>query len=319
MVKQQVAELLRNSEPCRECRNRGVAERLPYETEGDRLNMSLTDRFGFFDPAQPFSVRYGELPHWEQEGATYFITFRTADSLPRSVAELLMRQRNDWLRRNGIHTEHENWTTKLRLLSHDLQRAYHSEYSTKLEAALDEGHGACVLRNYELARIVADSLLHFDGQHVADSLGDCGDELRSNSATKKPETRYHISDFVVMPNHVHVMVCFLPGVRLLAQCRSWKHFTAVKINSALGTTGEFWQSESFDHLVRDPDHFIRLRQYIAENRGKANLKSGEGIHYQCPNLQFLSSRVAPQLGSETGDESRSDSSTESIPPKDNVT
>jgi putative transposase len=86
-----------------------------------------------------------------------------------------------------------------------------------------------------------------------------------------------------MPNHVHVIVCFLPGVRLLAQSRSWKHFTAVKINSALGTTGEFWQSESFDHLVRDPDHFMRFRKYVAENREKANLKSGEGIYYRCPD------------------------------------
>lgn len=30
--------------------------------------MALADRFGFFDPTQPFTVTYGELPHWEQEG-----------------------------------------------------------------------------------------------------------------------------------------------------------------------------------------------------------------------------------------------------------
>jgi putative transposase len=250
--------------------------------------MSLIDRFGFFDPTQPFSVTYGELPHWEQEGATYFITFRTADSLPVSVVELLTRQRDDWLRRNGINPDSEDWVAALRLLSHDLQRAFHREYATKLEAALDQGHGACVLRDRKLAKIVSDSLLHFDGSHVAEltvaeSLRDSDDELRSNSSTKIPPVRYHISDFVVMPNHVHVIVCFLPGVRLLAQCRSWKHFTAVRINSALGTTGEFWQSESFDHLVRDPDNFMQFRKYVAENREKANLKSDEGIYYRCPD------------------------------------
>ena len=46
--------------------------------------MRLVDKFGFFDPKQPYTVSFGELPHWEQEGATYFITFRTADSLPRN-------------------------------------------------------------------------------------------------------------------------------------------------------------------------------------------------------------------------------------------
>lgn len=119
------------------------------------------------------------------------------------------------------------------------------------------------------------------------SRSQAGDELRSNSSTNDSnnilEVRYHISDFVVMPNHVHDIVCFLPGVRLLAQCRSWKHFTAVKINSALGVNGEFWQPESFDHLIRDCEHFMRFRKYIAENREKANLKSGEGIYYRCPD------------------------------------
>lgn len=71
--------------------------------------MALADRFGFFDPTQPFTVTYGELPHWEHEGATYFITFRLADSLPASVSELSKRQRDDWLRRHGIDPERTDW------------------------------------------------------------------------------------------------------------------------------------------------------------------------------------------------------------------
>ena len=76
---------------------------------------------------------------------------------------------------------------------------------------------------------------------------------------------------------------FLPGVRLLAQCKSCKHFTAVQINREIGASDEFWQSESFDHLVRDADHFERFRKYIAENREKAGLKADEGIDYRCPD------------------------------------
>ena len=32
------------------------------------------------------------LPHWRQEGGTYFVTFRLADSLPASVAEDVLRE-----------------------------------------------------------------------------------------------------------------------------------------------------------------------------------------------------------------------------------
>ena len=197
--------------------------------------MALADRFGFFDPRQPYSVTFGELPHWEQEGATYFITFRTGDSLPQSVSKLLRRQRDDWLLRHGINPARGDWQAALRQQPHQFQRQFHRDYATKLEAALDEGQGDCMLRDPKLAQLVADSLLHFDGEHVAElrSRGRVaprlGAELRSNSATTGssatssdsttiPEVRYHVSDFVVMPNHAHVMVCFLPGIGLLAQC-----------------------------------------------------------------------------------------------------
>ena len=52
-----------------------------------------------------------------------------------------------------------------------------------LETALDKGHGACVLRDQRVAQIVADSLLHFDGHHLAESVRDCAAESRSDSAT----------------------------------------------------------------------------------------------------------------------------------------
>jgi hypothetical protein len=40
------------------------------------------DKLRFFNPYE--DIRYTEnlLPHWQQKGATYFITFRLADSIP---------------------------------------------------------------------------------------------------------------------------------------------------------------------------------------------------------------------------------------------
>lgn len=233
--------------------------------------------FGFFDPTQPYSVTYGELPHWEQEGATYFLTFRTADSLPRSVVELLRRQRDDWLLRHGINPQLPDWQQRLQALPHQAQREFHRTIVTVYEAALDKGLGSCPLRDHKLAKFVADSLLHFDGVAVAEAQRKAEED---GGAIPNREVRCHVSDFVVMPNHVHVMVCLLSGVRLPAQCKSWKHFSAVQINRELKQRGEFWQSESFDHLVRDADHFDRFRKYIAENAAKAGLSPNEVIHYQ---------------------------------------
>jgi type I restriction enzyme R subunit len=99
---------------------------------------------------------------------------------------------------------------------------------------------------------------------------------------------YEMLDFVIMPNHVHVLATFEDELGMLKQCESWKHYTAVQINRALGLTGRFWQQDSFDHLVRHEGQFERLRRYIAENPVKARLGTGEYVYYQ------KSSHLAPR-------------------------
>jgi putative transposase len=80
-----------------------------------------------------------------------------------------------------------------------------------------------------------------------------------------------------MPNHVHLLVCFRQDINLLEQCYSWKHYMARRINAALSRSGRFWQSESFDHLVRDADHFERFRIYIRKNPMKVGLQDEEYV------------------------------------------
>lgn len=43
--------------------------------------------------------------------------------------------------------------------------------------------------------------------------------------------------------------------------------------------GKFWQQEPFDHLVRSPDQYDYLREYIADNPSKAGLRPGD-YHYR---------------------------------------
>jgi type I restriction enzyme R subunit len=88
-----------------------------------------------------------------------------------------------------------------------------------------------------------------------------------------------MTDFVVMPNHVHVLVAFPDITSMLKQCTSWKMYSATQINRRMKRTGRFWQQDSFDHLVRSPEQFDFLRKYIRENPHKARLAANTYRHY----------------------------------------
>jgi len=211
-----------------------------------------------FDPQAGYKVVERRLPHWSQAGTIAFITWRTWDSMPQAVVRAWLAEQDSWRRARGIREGAPDWIERLRRHNPQLARDAQLFVSDRWHVHLDECHGECVLRQIELAGIVAESLLHFDG------------------------SRYDLTDFVVMPNHVHVFAAFPDDDAMLAQCESWKHFTAAKINLALRRTGRFWQQDGFDHLVRSVEQFERQRRYIAENSVLARLRPGEYIHYSKP-------------------------------------
>jgi REP element-mobilizing transposase RayT len=217
--------------------------------------------FELFDPKGDVRITAGNLPHWYQPGVTYFVTFRTEDSLPAAVSDLWHRRRRDWLLRHGIDPKQPSWQRQLQRLPPPERRQYHAEFSEEYLALLDKGYGECVLKEPALAAEVGKSLHHFDGQ------------------------RYHLGDFVVMGNHVHLLVCLLGETDIEEQCYSWKKFTAAAINRRLGRKGRFWQEESFDHLVRSADEFDYIRVYIQENPAKANLGDGQFLYYRRADLR----------------------------------
>jgi type I restriction enzyme R subunit len=184
-----------------------------------------------------------------------FITWRTWDSMPRQVVEAWLAEREAWLVRHGVDPRADDWRLLVNRLPVAERREFHAQLYSRWEESLDECRGACVLRQTELGRVVADSVRHFDND------------------------RYLLSAFVVMPNHVHVLAAFTDAEKMLKQCVSWKHYTAVRINKALGRRGRFWEVDDFDHLVRSPEQFAFLREYIAENPRRARLRPGEYVHY----------------------------------------
>lgn len=81
---------------------------------------------------------------------------------------------------------------------------------------------------------------------------------------------YVLHALVVMPNHVHLLIT--PRVPVPRLMNGLKGVTAREANSILGRKGEhFWQDESFDHWVRTPAEFDRIRVYIECNPVSAGL------------------------------------------------
>ena len=179
------------------------------------------------------------LPHWTQIGATYVVTFRLGDSVPKEVAEAWKRQRQEVTDR----AKRQN-----RELTYQERKELHKLHSARVESCLDAGHGSCCLREPKVAEAIQNSLKHFDGD------------------------RYELLAWAVMPNHVHAVVRPLGTHTLTDILHSWKSFAAKQANSILGHQGQLWQEEYYDHLIRDEEDFNNEVNYVVNNPAKAGLK-----------------------------------------------
>ena len=117
----------------------------------------------------------------------------------------------------------------------------------RIERYLDQGYGACALGNKRVAEMVQESLLHFDGE------------------------RYWLSAWVVMPNHVHLLLTpnlLWPLSRIM---KLFKSYTSHEANRILDRRGQFWMEGYFDRYVRNHEHFTKAIRYIENNPVKAGL------------------------------------------------
>ncbi len=167
----------------------------------------------------------GRLPHWEMDSGIYFVTFRLADSLPEAVLQQMRRR---------LSSKLENEDRKRQL-------------ARAIERYLDEGTGACYLKQTRVAALVAGVIHHEDGR------------------------AYRLMAWVVMPNHVHLVFRLLPGRKLANTLQALKSYTAHEANRLLGRKGGFWQREYFDHLVRNGNELDRAVRYVLANPEKAGL------------------------------------------------
>lgn len=81
--------------------------------------------------------------------------------------------------------------------------------------------------------------------------------------------RYDLHEWVIMPNHVHLLVT--PWCQVSWLLQTLKGRSARDANMLLARSGAFWQGESYDRLVRDAEEFRRIGTYIALNPVRAGL------------------------------------------------
>ena len=183
----------------------------------------------FVDQHQHISITGAKLPHWHQNNKIQFITFRLADSLPQEKLAELTAFKEQWL---AAHPQPWDQKTK---------DEYDYTIRRKIDRWLDQGFGECILQREDIRQIVANTLLLYHGR------------------------RYNLYRFVIMPNHVHLLLSPIGKEVSTRFIGSVKQYTANAINQALGRKGQVWQRNFFDRLVRDGNNFEAYVNYINQN------------------------------------------------------
>ena len=209
---------------------------------------------------KPFYRR--NLPHIQPPGATFFVTFRLAGSLPQAVLSQWQKEKQQYEAEEARLTdEHDRGNH---------ERKWQRRWFRRFEVLLDQGQaGRTWLKDEQIAMLVAESLRYRDNRV------------------------YRLDAYCIMPNHVHVVFAPLPIVGQVGNLRyrqgeqvdnlpdeyyslasilhSLKRYTAQQANRILGRNGAFWEHESYDHCVRDEHEWKRIVAYVLNNPVKAKL------------------------------------------------
>lgn len=117
----------------------------------------------------------------------------------------------------------------------------------RMECYLDQNYGTSWLRRPAIGNMVEEALLKWDGE------------------------RYRLIAWVIMPNHVHLLLSPLEDYSVADIMHSIKSFTSHDANKLLKRTGHFWAKEYYDRYIRDSRHFASTIAYIENNPVKAKL------------------------------------------------
>ncbi|MDJ0364307.1 transposase [Hymenobacter sp. H14-R3] len=184
------------------------------------------------------------LPHVLPPGAVIFFTFRLAGSLPVAMIQQLAESRNIELQKAANEpVEHQ-----LEIIA-KIKKLQFARFDTLLGQA---NYGPTWVSNPGIARLVTEEILAL------------------------AELRVVVLAYCLMPNHVHLVVQ-LPDEADFSASRMMQRLkgrTALAANKLLHCQGQqFWQHESYDHVVRHGKEEERVIAYVLNNPVKAGLVS----------------------------------------------
>ena len=195
------------------------------------------------------------LPHIQPIGATFFVTFRLFDTLPKSYLNKFKEDRN----------------LKIAFLKREKPIGYQNKIANEqkkyfkiYDEALDKMHNNIrFLEHPNIAKETIKQLHKYDGKW------------------------YDLIAYCIMPNHVHFLIDtrlqlekfnfddeviiknYTPLYKIIQRI---KGASARHSNLLLDREGiSFWQRDYFDYFIRNNQEFQRIMAYILENPVKANL------------------------------------------------
>jgi len=199
------------------------------------FNLAPPPNFRGLDPDRPIRRYQRHLPHWRQDGATYFVTFNLADALPANKIHELESIRREWEHRFPPPRDEATWTEYARTV---FQFA---------EKEMDAGSGDCWFSQDEYSDDLHQALLRFhDG-------------------------RYELGCYAIMANHCHLTMRPFDGFDLEKELGAIKRTTSRAINQREKLSGELWQQECYDRIIRDEEHLYRVVQYVGRNPFQAGI------------------------------------------------
>jgi len=148
-------------------------------------------------------------------------------------------------------------------LRHALTEIYNN-YFIEFDTLLDQYDSKYTLtENKIIAQIISDAIKYLDNKD------------------------YKLIAFCIMPNHVHLIIYQLKKP-LFTIMKVLKGFTAREINKILHRKGQFWQSESYDNVIRSKNELHNKILYTLNNPVKAGLVNNhEDWPYSFCKPQFL--------------------------------
>lgn len=220
------------------------------------------------------------LPHFQQPGQSYFITWILHDAVPAKALNeytlklCLIKSKLDLYSQNikesaiakgliipqSLSNSQDSVTYKeppdhlVSLMSeyYTIRKKYLKAYNDLLDT---QSNPYINLSKPENLEIITQSLQYWHGK-----------KLKNHA-------------FCIMPNHIHWVLELLDkdldGKTIYLQdiLQSVKRFTSNRINKIENRKGTLWQKESFDTTIRDDRHLYFAKKYTLYNPVKAGLVS----------------------------------------------